>query len=64
MRENEWEGEKRGGGEEEKRGRNLLLGSIRASRRNTVWGEIFAAQNFRGFRGFASDRENFNREIL
>ena len=34
MRENETEGEKRGGGE--KRGRNLLLGSIRASRRNTL----------------------------
>ena len=30
----------------------------------TVWREIFAGQNVCGFRGFASDRENFNREIF
>ena len=28
----------------------------------TVWQEIFAGQNFHSFRGFASDREIFNRE--
>ena len=31
---------------------------------NTVWREIFVGQHFRGFRRFASDRENFNCEIL
>ena len=30
----------------------------------TVWREIFAGQNFRGFRGFTSDRKNFNHKIL
>ena len=30
---------------------------------NTVWREIFAGQNFRGFRGLPNIRENFIREL-
>ena len=36
----------------------------RSYNEHTVWRDIFKGQNFHGFHGFASDRENFNREIL
>ena len=39
-------------------------GFLHINSRTTVWQEIFAGQNFRGFCRFASDRENFFAKSL